>query len=116
MRHPSPVSGSVWQHIPLDERDGLVELRNHPSGKQSCHACTKDNGSVTERAHPTLLRCEMFADCLVVMAVFVPRPARSTVVSRGRLPITAVAVDETSMRRCRVATTPFGSARVTMAG
>jgi uncharacterized protein len=55
VRHPSALSGTRWQHIPLDEGDGVVELRNNASGKQSSHAATKDDGSIPERAHPTLL-------------------------------------------------------------
>ena len=48
------MSRSLRQHIPLDKRHGPVELRQHPGGEQTSHACTKDNGSLTELVHRTL--------------------------------------------------------------
>jgi hypothetical protein len=51
LRHPTPLGGVVRQHIPFDERDSSVELREHPSGKQPSHTCTTDNSSLTKLAH-----------------------------------------------------------------
>jgi hypothetical protein len=55
LRHATPLRGIVWQHVPLDDRNGPVEVGEHPSGEQPAHACSKHNGALADLAHRHLL-------------------------------------------------------------
>jgi hypothetical protein len=46
--YATPVGGIVGQHIPLDHRDGLVVIGEHPRGKQPAHARAQNDGTFTQ--------------------------------------------------------------------
>ena len=75
-----PISGTTQNPAGGSRVVAIVDAYDNPDAEADLAAystqfglpaCTKDNGSLTERAHPTFLRCEMFADCFAVLAALV---------------------------------------------
>ena len=51
LRHPSPVSSSLRQHVALHDGDVLVEVGQRPRGQQARHARSQDHCVATDFRH-----------------------------------------------------------------